>query len=103
MENYVAEAGVTQGRHPSSTAAHALTFSTPEAFFEAAFGPAQHDAHVRTRHQHQWLEDQRRANREADARVNEAVAEIIVKHRARVAADRRANEAAMRGFKREAA
>lgn len=103
MENHVAGAGVTQGRQRSSTTAHTLAFTTPEAFFEALFGPFQHDAHVRTRHQHRWLEARRRANREADAGVNEAVAEIIAKHRARVEADRRASEAAMRGSKREAA
>lgn len=31
------------------------TFPTVEAFFETLFGPAQHDAHVQTRHRELFL------------------------------------------------
>lgn len=69
-----------------------VTFSSPEQFFAAVLGPVQHDAHVTVRRQHRWLEAQRRANREAGARLSEAVAEIIATRRANVEAHRAASE-----------
>ncbi len=48
----------------------AMIFATPDAMFEAMFGPPQHDAHL-TRHRHyQWLEARRLADEQSALAVD---------------------------------
>lgn len=51
------------------------TFPTPEAFFAAMFGPAQHDAHVRCRAAHLWLAEKGRELSVLDDVIAETLAE----------------------------
>jgi hypothetical protein len=49
-------------------------FATPADFFEAMFGPTQHDAHVKTRHQRMHLEGTLAAYTAANAGLEEWMA-----------------------------
>jgi hypothetical protein len=62
-------------------------FATPADFFEAMFGPSQHDAHVKTRHQRMHLERGLEAAKAGCLAVEEYMAEQREVSAQRVAAD----------------
>ena|SRR3990167_3496178 len=53
----------------------AVIFETPDAMINALFGPPQHDAHVKRRHQHQWLAARQAAFDSANDRVDAEIKE----------------------------
>lgn len=52
------------------------SFPTPEAFFEAMFGPSQHDSHVQCWRSDQWLTNREARAAAASLRCAAVVAEI---------------------------
>jgi hypothetical protein len=59
----------------------AATFTSPDHFFQAMFGPSQHDAHVETYKGDKWLTERSAANKRVLAAVASEVDKIIAEWR----------------------